>query len=91
MNMNKYQHDLYCIILNQIQTGATFNELVIRVLQHLRVSKDELMGHVDSVDIQSAITRLALHCAIDVNKGVITHNVDIDEYDTLSEFLQKIV
>lgn len=89
--MNKYQRELYVIVLNQIQEGTTFNELVVRVLQHLRISKDELSGQVDRMDIRSAITRLGIHGAININKGNITHNLnDMTDDMTLTDYLHML-
>ena len=88
MNMNKYQHNLYIIILNQIQDGTTFNELVVRVLQHLRLTDNNIKGNVDRVDIRAAITRLAIYGAIDINQRVITHNLPTDT--TLTDYLRSL-
>lgn len=89
--MNKYQRQLYTIILNQIQDGVTFNELVVRVLQHLRLTENNIKGQVDRMDIRSAITRLGIHGAININKGNITHNLnDMTDDMTLTDYLHQL-
>ena len=88
MNMNKYQRQLYVIVLNQIQEGTTFNELVTRVLQHLRLTENNLQGQVDRIDIRAAITRLAIHGAININNRTITHNLTPEM--SIKEYLEKL-
>ena len=88
MNMNKYQKQLYTTTLQQIQTGTTFNTLVTRVLQHLRTTQNNLQGQVDRMDIRAAITRLAIHGAININNRTITHNLPTTM--SIGEYLEKL-
>lgn len=89
MNMNKYQHELYKTILQEIQTGTTFNTLVTNTFSTVRKTNNKLLqGNIDRMDIRAAITRLAIHGAININNRTITHNLTPEM--SITEYLEKL-